>query len=395
MLVIKNGLVLKGMDLIPEKIDLLIDSNEIVEMGDVDSSNCEIIDAQGSIVLPSFNNAHVHIGDSIAKDVGDGKTIDELVKPPNGLKHKILEGSSREDLKKSIRSSLIEMINNGITSFIDYREGGLDGIKLLKESSENLAIKPIILSRDKIFHDDDASSNKIRSTVRKLLKESDGIGLSGFGEISDETAKIITNECYNKGKISSIHVAEHLKAQKKSLEKTNKTEIQRAIDANFKQIVHLTNPLGNDIEYISKLNNSNINSPVLCPRSNGTLSVGIPPINELLKINIEPLLGTDNLMFNSPDMFREMEYALKVSRGFSKEYISPADILKMSTVYFNKFINNNLKEKAELNNKSSSNCIEIGSKVNLIIIKQISSNPYLSIINRGESKHIIKVINNN
>jgi cytosine/adenosine deaminase-related metal-dependent hydrolase len=49
-------------------------------------------------------------------------------------------------------------------------------------------------------------------------------------------------------------------------------------------------------------------------------------------MEIKLLLGTDNLMFNSPNMFREMEYALKVTRGLSKKYFPPKEILKMATV---------------------------------------------------------------
>ncbi len=43
-------------------------------------------------------------------------------------------------------------------------------------------------------------------------------------------------------------------------------------------------------------------------------------------------LGTDNIMINSPDMFREMDYLWKVSMGIRKTRVSPKEILKMATV---------------------------------------------------------------
>lgn len=378
MLAIKNALVLRGKNLSPEKADLLLDSYGITDIGkDIDDSNCDIIDAQGHIVLPAFNNAHVHIGDSIAKDIGDGKSLDEIVKPPDGLKHKILEESSDDDIIEFMKYSMYEMLKNGISSFIDYREGGLDGVKLLKKASEDIPIKAIILSRDDIFYDSDASSKKIKNTCKKLLKHSDGIGLSGFGEISHDNAKVIATECNKRGKISSIHVAEHKKVQVDSLKKTGKTEIERAIDSNFKQIVHLTHPYADDLEKLAIINKNEERtiSPVLCPRSNGVLSAGIPPISELINKDTNPLLGTDNIMFNSPDMFREMEYTLKVSRAITNSYVSPLEILKMATTNFN-------------------NSISIGSKVDLLIIKQKSKNPYLSLINRSNKDDIKKLVIN-
>ena len=42
------------------------------------------------VIIPPLINAHTHIGDNIIKDIGINKTLDELVKPPNGLKHKFL-----------------------------------------------------------------------------------------------------------------------------------------------------------------------------------------------------------------------------------------------------------------------------------------------------------------
>ncbi len=60
---------------------------------------------------------------------------------------------------------------------------------------------------------------------------------------------------------------------------------------------------------------------VSCPRSNGSLGVGIPPIMDMIDRGINVCLGTDNVMLNSPNMFKEMEYALKVTRGYYKEYL--------------------------------------------------------------------------
>lgn len=379
MKTIANGLVLKGIDLNPVKENIVLDDeNKIVEISQ-DSLEGEIIDASGKIVCPRFINAHTHIGDSIIKDEGDGLSLDEVVKPPHGIKHKALESASDDELIEAMRESIWDMCNLGISHFIDYREGGLEGVKLLKEAAKDIPIKPIILARDSSFYGEDADYHQVKVAIRKLLKHADGIGLSGFGEIDTTVAEIICEKCEAAGKISSIHVAENEDNQFTSLEKTNKTEPQRAFDAGFDQIVHMTNPKEDDINQLSKSNSS----LTICPRSNGALSVGIIPLFDILKTGVKPLIGSDNIMINRPNLFREMEFTLKMMKGFSKNYIAPIEILKMATT--NVCIADSLSEKI---NKSY---IEEGQKAEFMIINQKSNNPYLSLINRTELNDILEI----
>lgn len=369
---IENGLVLLGMDLIPRNINLLIKDGLIRDISTNTFETEYQIDATGCIVCPGFINGHTHIGDAIALDVGDGLKIDEIVKPPHGLKHKILDSSSDEDIILTMHNAMKLMLETGTTTFIDYREGSLKGVELLKKANKGLAISPIILGRDPLMIQDNANKKDVQNSVNNLLKYCDGIAPSGFGEINEITADIITKECISQNKISSIHVAEHEKAQTNSIKKTGLTEPQRALKYGFKLLIHLTHPLNNDLKEISKTNTT----VTCCPRSNGALSVGIPPIKEMLDKNINILLGTDNLMFNSPNLLIEMEYTHKITKAVSKSYVSPKEILKMCTTNFSKF------------SKQAIGVLEKNSIADILIIKQNSENPYLSIINRTKPKHI-------
>ncbi|MCA9820949.1 MAG: amidohydrolase family protein, partial [Nitrosarchaeum sp.] len=71
---------------------------------------------------------------------------------------------------------------------------------------------------------------------------------------------------------------------------------------------------------------------VVCPRANASLAEGIPDIELMKKSGCTIGLGTDNVMINSPDMFREMDYLWKVTMGLHKKRINPKEILKMATV---------------------------------------------------------------
>ena len=379
MFTIANGIILRGLNLDPIKANLVVDEGIITDISK-DAKEGKIIDAEGSIIAPSFLNGHTHIGDSIIKDEGYGLSLSEMVKPPNGVKHRALASAEDGDIIEAMKASMWEMLESGTTHFIDYREGGLKGINLLKKASKDIPITPIILGRDDSFYGDDPDLSKVKIAIRKLLKEADGIAPSGFGEITDEVADLITRECEKAGKISSIHVAESESNQIDSLKKFNKTEIERGINSGFNQLVHCTNPKNNDLNLISG-SDSNI---VVCPRANATLNVGIPPLNEMLNMNIKPILGTDNLMLNSPDMFRELEFTLKIMSVYYKKYLNPRDLLKMATTNVCGFNINKIVQKSYLSEENSAE---------FMVLKSFSKNPYLNICNRVETKNILYTIN--
>ena len=72
---------------------------------------------------------------------------------------------------------------------------------------------------------------------------------------------------------------------------------------------------------------------VVCPRANAALAEGMPDITSMRRLSNRRLaLGTDNVMVNTPDMFREMDYTWKAAMGMDRERVDPAEILRMATV---------------------------------------------------------------
>ncbi|MDO5811448.1 MAG: amidohydrolase family protein [Methanobrevibacter sp.] len=379
MFTISNGLILKGPDLTPVRENIVVDDGKIIEISK-DAKEGKIIDVDGDIVCPSFINGHIHIGDSIIKDEGYGLSLAEMVKPPSGVKHVALANTEDDELIEAMKDSMWDMVNSGTTHFIDYREGGIKGIKLLKEASKDIPIKPIILGRDDSFYGDDPDLGKVRAAVRKILKIADGIAPSGFGEITSEVASLIAEECSKNGKISSIHVAESESNQIESLNNYNVSEIGKGVKSNFNQLVHLTNPKGDDLNQVAD-SNQNV---VVCPRANATLNVGVVPLPQMLDLGLKPLLGTDNVMLNSPNMLRELEFSLKIMSIYYNKYINPIELVKMATTNVCGFNINSIVEKSMI---LEDNFAEFN------IFKSFSKNPYLNICNRLETKNILYTIN--
>ena len=349
MFTIANGIILKGENLVPNRENIVVDEGKIIEIAK-DAREGKIIDVDGAVVCPSFINGHIHIGDSIIKDEGYGLSLSEMVKPPNGVKHVALANASDDELVEAMRCSMWDMVNSGTTHFIDYREGGVKGVKLLKEASKDIPIKPIILGRDDSFYGEDPDLTKVKIAIRKLLK------------------------------IADIHVAESESNQIESLNKYGLSEIEKGVKANFSQLVHLTNPKNDDLDFVSKTA-ANV---VVCPRANATLNVGVAPLNDMVNLGLKPLLGTDNVMLNSPNMLRELEFTSKVMSVYHRDYLDAVEILKMATTNICGFKINDVIQKSVI---MEDNFAEFN------IFNSFSKNPYLNIINRVETKNILYTIN--
>jgi cytosine/adenosine deaminase-related metal-dependent hydrolase len=354
-----------------------------------------IYDGEGILAIPGFINAHTHIGDSFGKDIGVDSAFETRIHPIYGIKNKILQKSERKHLVNFMRSSAMSMMRNGIVAFADFREGGLEGIDQIKEAISGLSIKGIVLGRPEFYHDiskDFVKNPKLPPDVIELVyliaNAADGLGLSGANESTDnslyEYGKVLKNSLKKKFLIG-IHAAESLETTKKSITITGKSEVQRIVSnllPNF--VVHLTQASNVDIELVARKKIG----IVVCPRANGTLGVGIPRIAKMLSSGCCVGIGTDNIMINSPDMFRELDYVWKVSRTLADRPIPAREILKMATVNGGKILDIN------------SGAIMTGKSADIIFIDKNNldispmHDPHVSVIHRANANCILNVMIN-
>ncbi len=106
----------------------------------------------------------------------------------------------------------------------------------------------------------------------------------------------------------------------------------------------------------------------------------------MLRAKCNITLGTDNVMINSPNILREMDYLWKVTMAMNKENIDPKMILKMCTVNAGKM----LKQKI--------GSIEIGNLADCLFIDKHSldlnpmHNPYAALVHRATEESIKAVM---
>ena len=287
------------------------------------------VDCEGLLFIPGFVNAHTHIGDSIAKDAASG-TVDDKIHPILGAKQRILRKSEPEHLVSFMRNSCLSMLRKGITTFVDFRESELAGILLLKKAISQVPIRAIILGRIEHYQDQTQIQKNVplsilqRKKLLTVLRSCDGLGISGPNENSDSALHFMSKT----KKIRAIHSAETMESSSKSTKITGKSETSRALLLKPHFLVHMTYAKRSDLCAAAK----KTGGIVICPRANASLAEGIPDFSLMAKNGCRIAIGTDNVMINSPDMFREIDYLWKATMGISKKIIDPKEILKMATV---------------------------------------------------------------
>lgn len=344
----------------------------------------KILDAKGFLIMPGFINAHTHIADSIGKDVGASDRLNARVHPVFGTKKKILQKSQPEHLRAFIRNSAISMMKKGIVAFADFREDGREGVALLKEAIANLPVKCVVLGRANYYNSPkDAAGlpNEVIEQVQQVLEMTDGLGISGANENTDTSLSQYRQLA--RKKLVAIHAAESKETIEFSKVHAGRSEVTRVMDylkPDF--VVHMTNATEDEILLVAKRRTG----VVICPRANGVLGAGIPRVALLLRQGCLVAIGTDNVMLNSPDILRELDYIWKASRATEGEMIEPRELLKMATV--------NAAEILRLN----SGCIEAGRAADLIFIDKKHADlypmhdPYAAVVHRLSQSSISAIM---
>jgi len=379
-MILKNISILYGSDLkFIKKTSVQISGDKFKKISpQVSSKNA--IDCDGLLLIPGLINSHTHIGDSIAKDLGLNKDVDSKINPIFGMKQKILRETPPKKLIQFMRKTAQSMIKKGITCFVDFREGGLDGVFLAKNALDGIPIRSVILGRIEKYQSKDqikknlSMSDDYKKELKFLLEYSDGLGVSGSNENSDSFLK----EFSKTKKIRAIHCAETKQSASKSRLMTKKTEVQRGLLLKPHFLIHMTYATKSDLKSTAK----KTNGIVVCPRANASLAEGIPDVTEMMKMKCNIAIGTDNVMINSPDLFREMDFLWKVTMGINQKRIDPKKIVKMTTVNAGKLLGKKI------------GCIKEGFLADAVFIKKKDvdldplGDPYAAIVHRASEKSI-------
>ena len=272
---------------------IAFEKGKIIETGKGNSPKKPICKG---LIVPTFVNTHTHIGDSFIREkkIDLPKNIEQLVAPPNGLKHKLLREASDEDIIEGMEKSIDIMIKSGTKYFCDFRENGILGISQLKAALQLRNIISLILSRPD-------SLEYIKDEVDILLKNSDGIAISGISDWDYSELQKVARDTREKNKIFALHASERIREN-----------VDDILDLKPNFLVHMIKASELDLIRV-KENNISI---IICPRANSFYGLK-PNFNLLKKVGVNLLLGTDNAMLSSPVILDEIKHVKSISKGYS------------------------------------------------------------------------------
>ncbi len=342
--VLDNATILCGEELEAVEGHLIVEDGVIERVAEGSYLGGGKEDLKRSIVSPGFTNAHVHTGDSAGLDLGAYLSIGEKV-GRDGVKYRVhkMPGS-----KKAIKAALSEMKKGGITAFSDFREGGVKGIELLKGI---LNMRARILGRPLDEED--------------VMPYCDGLGISSIGDYDPAQLQKMLKK--RRGKLVGIHAGEA------------RDDVERVLRIKPDFLVHLTNASTPSLEKVFKKN-----LPiVICPRANASFAVGFPKLKEIFESKCVVALGTDNIMANSPNMLREMEFLWKLYRGIYKDRSFDAGaVLRSATLNGRRVLNLPI------------NSISEGNEADFIVTRRVryAHDPILALVHRTDPDDIKEVV---
>ena len=247
--------------------------------------------------IPAPVNAHTHIGDSFVNNEPRG-TLEEVV-GPGGLKYRMQDNESPGSILNGIRRSARYMKRNGTASFFDYREVGMSKsaqFKAMKRSHEGALI----------FCRPDAGSEL--DSISDLV---DGVGISAVSDIEMDLAMDIIQNARRNDLMVSTHFSEN---------RVEDFGMLSEFDPDF--VVHCSG-LKKDKEFqdLSEISEY----AVICPRSNRFFGIEAD-YSRYEENGLNVMIGTDNVMVATPDIFQEMEFLFRIQKNRSR--MEPEEILK-------------------------------------------------------------------
>gem|GEM_PF-142796 len=242
------------------------------------------------LIIPPLWNAHTHLGDAVVTRELSG-SIEELVAPPRGLKHRVLARARDQDVIRAMRRALVTALNAGTGGVIDFREGGIKGLKLVYRALLGLPTRAAVLGRP-------SGLTFNRREVSALLRACDGIGVSSYIDWPAGELRKLAAHAAQAGKSFATHCSERVRE-----------DIDAVLELKPTFLVHMIHATDSDLERCAEARVP----VVICPRSNAFFGM-TPDVPRLLRAGIEVWLGTDNAMISTPSLLREMEFAYRIAR---------------------------------------------------------------------------------
>lgn len=317
----------------------------------------------GCLAIPALTNAHVHLRDAAVAEAAVGQELEQAVIGPQSTRMQRLRAKGRTERASAMRRAVSEMGQFGIGLVGDFCDGGVEGVLETREATGGLPMDIVILGRLRAPQSPEAVRANApltpsqKSELDELLDAADGFATATVNDYSDAAWRHIRGKVRSLKKFISVHLAESAAQRVTSLELCGRDDVTRALEIEPDQLVHLTQIVPEDLDLVI---GSDI-PVVACPRSNGAMGLGYPPIMQLLDAHHPVALGTDNVMLNSGNLWREVEYSAKAYRAIERSSRAPSsrELLKCIMAH----------GARALGREASLGSLEVGKRADFVIIR--------------------------
>ncbi len=323
--VLKNCLVLND-DLSLEKKDIYISGDRFV-----DFIEGEVEDMHSALILPGMVNTHTHAAMTlfrgIAEDVDLYEWLTTYIFPREA---KLTE----EDVYVGSLIGFMEMIKNGITTFVDmyfFQDA-------VAQAAKDLGMRGIVARglADVEGHGDE----KLKECENFILKHADdplirgGVGPHALYTCSNAYFEKSVKLAHSTNSVLTYHLLESPLEREDYRKRTNVESVDflDSIGAFDERtiIAHGTHLNEKELDLLSHCKATLSYNPI----SNAKLGNGVAPIPKALSKGVNITLGTDSAASNnSLNLFDEMKFGSLVQRAHKKNptLMKMEEIFKMAT----------------------------------------------------------------
>ncbi len=336
MILLKNcSYVIASAENVMNDVDILIEDNKIKQIGKgLSTQGCDkVIDCYQKLVLPGLINCHTHGYQNLLKGLGDSLTTFDWCRAVTFPFVNIIHKYEREYHDESLSYAwgvlmAIEMIKNGVTSFVSMD----NGLKPQFDAWNQVGIRGrlAINTVNKWIPKEFAIPDEVR--VAQMEETIDMFRGKGLQDVmiapntpfscTESFMKDLFKMAKKYGIKTQVHVSETANEVPESLQECGKTPLAYLDSIGFldepMMAVHCVHLTPEEMEICKKKNVS----VVYNPKSNGKLGSGIAPITELYEMGVNCCLATDGAASNDlQDMMEDLRFGSMLQK---LKYQTPA-----------------------------------------------------------------------
>lgn len=235
---------------------------------------------------PPLIDAHTHMGDAFLRAERHRLPRDliELVAPPDGYKHRRLKETDATTIRTATYDRARLMTRNGTVQALDFREGGIAGVRLLGKSIQGTGLGVTAYGRPAAPMDD--PDGWTREVEALLELPGIGIGLSALADLPGDLPERAAEVCRDRRRPLALHLSERIHE-----------DTERALGLDPAVVVHLNETPERELALVAEADVL----AVSCPTSNAFFGLR-PPIDRLYRahhdLDLAVAFGTDNAMLS-------------------------------------------------------------------------------------------------